>query len=112
MFLKLCTAKPLPSDEFEVMLAFNMVVPPKVRQNMLGRPTPYEEMLKRIKVPVLVTHGTEDKALLVAVAYYTASAVPNAKTSLYEGVGHIPFWEDALRFNRELAEFVTASTKR
>jgi non-heme chloroperoxidase len=25
--------------------------------------------------------------------------------SLYPGVGHSPFWEDARRFNRELAAF-------
>jgi pimeloyl-ACP methyl ester carboxylesterase len=38
--------------------------------------------------------------------------VPQAQTSFYEGAGHMPFWEDAPRFNRELADFVTRSKER
>jgi non-heme chloroperoxidase len=53
-----------------------------------------------------VTHGTKDKVLLVALGRFTAAAVPGAKLSLYDGVGHGPFWEDAARFNQELAEFM------
>jgi non-heme chloroperoxidase len=63
-------------------------------------------------VPVLVTHGMEDRVALVAMARYTESVVANAQISLYEGVGHMPFWEDAPRFNRELAAFVTKSNDR
>ena len=40
------------------------------------------------------------------MAEFTAASVKGAKLSLYDGVGHSPFWEDAPRFNRELAEFV------
>ena len=109
-FLRFCTARPLPPEEFEVMVAYNMMVPPKVRLNMSDRPTPYEEALKRIKVPVRVIHGVEDQVVLAAMGRYTASVVPNAKASFYEGVGHSPFWEDAARFNQEVAEFVTAAT--
>lgn len=42
------------------------------------------------------------------MSHFTASAPPNAKRSLYDGVGHAPFFEDAPRFNRELA-FVRAA---
>jgi non-heme chloroperoxidase len=42
----------------------------------------------------------------------TASIVPGAKLSVYEGIGHAPFWEDTPRFNRELAEFVRAANGR
>jgi pimeloyl-ACP methyl ester carboxylesterase len=30
----------------------------------------------------------------------------SAETSWYDGVGHMPFWEDHERFNRELDAFV------
>jgi pimeloyl-ACP methyl ester carboxylesterase len=53
-----------------------------------------------------VSHGVDDQILLVGLSKFTASAVPGAKLSLYDGVGHAPFWEDAPRFNRELAQFV------
>jgi pimeloyl-ACP methyl ester carboxylesterase len=49
--------------------------------------------------------------LLVALGKFTASAVQGAKLSLYEGIGHAPFWEDAPRFNRELVEFVRLANK-
>ena len=39
----------------------------------------------------------------------TASLVPGAQLSMYEGVGHTPFAEDAARFNRELSAFVVAA---
>ena len=63
-------------------------------------------------MPVLVTHGMEDRVALVAMARYTESVVANVQVSLYEDVGHMPFWEDALRFNRELGEFVTKTNLR
>ena len=111
-FLRLSTVKAQSPDELEKMIAYNMVVPAKVRRHLLGRPAPYEEALKKITVPVLITHGVEDQVALVLMAHYTASVVPHAQSSLYEGVGHMPFWEDAPRFNRELADFVTRSKER
>jgi non-heme chloroperoxidase len=83
-----------------------------VRQHLIGRPAPYEEALRKIRVPVLITHGVEDQVALVSIARYTASAIPHAQSSLYEGAGHMPFWEDAPRFNRELADFVTRTKER
>jgi non-heme chloroperoxidase len=41
-----------------------------------------------------------------------ADTIPGAKLSVYEGVGHAPFWEDAERFNIELAAFVRMANKR
>jgi pimeloyl-ACP methyl ester carboxylesterase len=93
------------------MLAYSMMVPPEIRGHLLGRPAPYEEALKEITVPVLVSHGTEDRVARVAMVDYTARVVPHARTSIYHDAGHMPFWEDAPRFNRELAEFVIRCNK-
>lgn len=111
-FLKFCTAKPLPPDELQGMLAFNMVVPAQIRGHLLGRPAPYEDALKKLTVPVLVSHGSEDQVALVPMADYTARVVSHAQSSIYEGVGHMPFWEAPARFNRELAEFVNKANHR
>lgn len=111
-FLKFCTAKPVPANELQTMLAYNMMVPAQIRGYMLNRPELYEDALKKITVPVLVSHGLEDRVALITVARYTASVVSHAQSSLYDRVGHMPFWEDAPRFNRELAEFVTQSNQR
>jgi pimeloyl-ACP methyl ester carboxylesterase len=37
--------------------------------------------------------------------------IPGAKLSIYEGIGHAPFYEDAARFNAELAAFVREASK-
>lgn len=104
-FILACFTKQPTQQEFEQMLGFNMVVPIKVR-GWLRRPAPYEEALKKVSVPTLVTHGSDDAILGVGLGEYTAKMVPGAKLSIYEGIGHSPFWEDAPRFNRELTAFV------
>jgi len=83
-----------------------MLTPSRIRGYMGNRATPYEATLKQLRVPVLVTHGEEDKVVLPAVGRYTLKTVPGAKGSFYPGIGHSPFWEDAKRFNKELTEFV------
>ena len=47
---------------------------------------------------------------LNARAEYTAKTIPGAKLSIYDGIGHAPFYEDAARFNSELAAFVRAAS--
>ncbi len=42
---------------------------------------------------------------------YTAATVPGARLSLYQNVGHAPFWEDAPRFNGELAELARSAAR-
>ena len=63
---------------------------------------------------VKITHeyyGWPDKNAKLDTAKYTASVIPNAKLSVYDGIGHSPFYEDAARFNRELAAFVRMANK-
>ena len=110
-FVHGCFSKQPTADDFETMLAFNMMVPPKVRAGLGGRPLDATEMMSKLKLPVLVTHGAEDRNAKLDVAQYTASVIPGAKLSVYEGVGHSPFYEDAPRFNTELAAFVRAAAK-
>jgi non-heme chloroperoxidase len=110
-FLHNCFEKQPTQEEFEAMLAFNMMVPPKVRANMGGRTLSMDETLQALKLPVLVTQGAADRLVLPAAAKHTAATIPGANLSVYDGVGHAPFWEDTARFNAELATFVRAANK-
>jgi pimeloyl-ACP methyl ester carboxylesterase len=110
-FLHDCFSKQPTQEEYETMLSFNMMVPPKVRAGLSGRPLEYDELLKSLKLPVLVTHGAEDKNANLISAEYTAKTIPGAKLSVYQGIGHSPFFEDAPRFNAELAAFVRSAQK-
>ena len=110
-FLHACFERQPSQDDFETMLAFNMMVPPKVRENMGGRTLSMDDTLLALRLPVLVSHGTADRLIQVAAAQHTAATIPGAKLSLYDGVGHAPFWEDTERFNTELAAFVRTANK-
>jgi non-heme chloroperoxidase len=111
VFLHGCFSKQPSVDDFETMLAFNMMVPPKVRAGLSGRPLDATEIMAKLTIPVLVSHGAEDKNAKVETAKYTASVIPGAKLSVYDGIGHSPFYEDAPRFNSELAALVRAANK-
>ena len=110
-FLHGCFSRQPSADDYETMLAFNMMVLPKVRAGLGGRPLDATEMMSKLKLPVLVTHGAEDRNAKLGAGQYTASVIPGARLSVYEGIGHSPFYEDAPRFNAELAAFVRAAAK-
>jgi non-heme chloroperoxidase len=111
VFLHGCFSKRPSVDDFETMLAFNMMVPPKVRAGLSGRPLDGTVVMSKLTIPVLVTHGAEDKNAKVETAKYTASVIPGANLSVYDGIGHSPFYEDAARFNGELAALVRTAKK-
>jgi non-heme chloroperoxidase len=108
VFLHACFAHQPPQDEFERMLVYNAMVPPGVRSRVLGRTLDARALLAALDVPVLFTHGSEDRIIAPAMSRFGAATVPGAQLSMYEGVGHSPFYEAAERFDRELAEFVRA----
>ena len=101
-FLRACIVKPISQDDFEQILAFNMVVRPSVRSAMTQRELDFASLLQGITVPVLVTHGRSDTVVLPAMADYILKHCKSAEASWFEGVGHAPFLEEPLRFNTEL----------
>jgi len=100
-----CFHTPLSEADLDQLTAISMMVASKIRQWM-NRPAFYEESLKAIRVPMLVTHGVEDQIVLLSLAEYVLKTVPRAQASFYENVGHSVFWEAPSRFNRELAAFI------
>lgn len=108
-FLHACVVKPISQDDFEEVLAFNMVVNPKVRAAMVQRELDFASLLEGIRVPVLVTHGRSDIVVLPAMADYILKYCKTAQASWFDGVGHAPFLEDPLRFNTELIQFANTA---
>jgi non-heme chloroperoxidase len=110
-FLRRSTVRPLPDEAWNTALSWNMAVPPEVRGALIARRVDGDDVLRRLTVPVLVTHGRQDEIILPSMAEHVLDVCPTAVASWYDGVGHMPFLEDAERFNRELADFV-ARTRR
>lgn len=109
-FLRACTTEPLSDDLWATALCWNMLTSPEVRQALLARDTDETDELARASVPILVTHGRQDRIVLPSMAEYTLAACPTAIASWYDGVGHMPFLEAAPRFNNELAAFTERAT--
>lgn len=105
-FVRACSAEPMSEEDWEEALCYNIVVPPQVRGAMvLSRRMDSDDVLSRMTVPVLVTHGVRDTVVLPSMGEHILEVCPTAEASWYEGVGHAPFLEDPERFNRELADF-------
>lgn len=105
-FLNACTNAPPSQDDFAMLLATNMLVPASVRLALFLRPdNRYDATLlsRMAAVPTLVTHGVNDKVVLVDSGRAIAAAVAGSQLSLYDKAGHSPFIEDSGRFNLELA---------
>ncbi len=103
-FLRACSAKSLPVDEFETALSWNIVVPAQIRANLASRDIDCDDVLGGFEVPLLVTQGRMDAVVLPAMAEHVMATCPTAEASWYDGVGHTPHLEEPERFNRELAE--------
>ena len=111
-FLRACFEKQPTTREFETMLAYNMLVPHEIRAALLGWKSDVAasaRALNAVKAPVLVIHGAADRVFLPGAARMTADVIPGARLSMFDDCGHSPFFEDASRFNRELAEFMAVA---
>jgi non-heme chloroperoxidase len=104
-FVSLLHHQPVSPETRDAVLAYTRHVPPHVREALGSRVVDHDDVLHRLTVPVLVSHGLEDRVVRPESSRHIASVVPGALVSLYPGIGHSPFWEDARRFNRELAAF-------
>ena len=105
-FVRALTATPLDDDVFADLLMLNMMTPPYVRRAMSTFRPDNRDLAARLTVPVLVSHGAADALVSVRDARRTHRMIDGSRISLYEGAGHMPFYERPERFNRELAEFV------
>ena len=103
-FVRACIVKPVPDDDLETAVCWNVVVPAAIRANLAAREIDCDGVLGALQVPLLVTQGRADSVVLPAMAEHVLATCPTAKASWYEGVGHVPHLEEPERFNHELVE--------
>jgi pimeloyl-ACP methyl ester carboxylesterase len=97
-------ATPYPPEEVETLLASSMTVPARIRANLAAREIDGDDVLRTLRVPLLVSHGRADAVVLPAMADHVLAICPTAEPSWYDGVGHTPFLEQPERLNRDLAD--------
>jgi non-heme chloroperoxidase len=102
-FVRAWMSRPMPDDDFETAICWNVVVPAAIRANLAARELDCDDVLRALEVPLLVTQGRADTVVLPATAEHVLATCPTAEASWYDGVGHVPHLEEPERFNRELA---------
>ena len=113
-FLDACFGKKPSEAAFRRALGYNMRVPAAVRRAIAGWSTPAPltiDALRKLRVPILISHGRLDTVVLPAAAEMTADTIAHARLSWFDDCGHSLFVEDAARFNDELIAFVEASQR-
>ena len=111
-FLEGCFATPPPRAELDRMLVFNGMVPRALQRGILKLSDEgLDEALASYSGPILVTFGEKDARVRRQMAERLLALNEQAKLSLYPEAGHSPFYEDAARFNRELATLVPTAER-
>ena len=115
-FWRSMTHEPMAEVDLETGLCGSMAVPPQILGALISRQIDSDDVLARLTLPVLVSHGRQDQIVLPSMAEHVLHVCPTAEPSWYEATGHMPFLEDRTRFNRELTELarraITTGTRR
>jgi pimeloyl-ACP methyl ester carboxylesterase len=110
-FWRSMTVQPLSQEELEIGLSGSVAVPPQVLGALISRQIDSDDVLRAMRVPVLVSHGRQDQIVSASMAEHVLQVCPTAQASWYDEVGHMPFTEDAERFNRELAQLARGAVQ-
>jgi non-heme chloroperoxidase len=87
-----------------------MRVPSAVASTILVNQTlrDYRPFLAEISCPTLVAFGKDPKLTPPEAGEYIASQIPGARFELFEHSSHVPFLEEADRFNTVVSEFAAS----
>ena len=78
--VRMCFARNLSDEEFYLMLGYNVSVPAYVRQGLFSRSFDNDDLLPKIRKPVLITHGGADAAVSLSVIDQQMNRIPNTQT--------------------------------
>jgi len=87
------------------MLGYNVSVPPYVRQALFSRSFDNDDLLPKIRKPVLITHAADDAIVKSAAVNQHKAGITRAQIEMMRNAGHACFWDDAANFNRRLRAF-------
>lgn len=104
-FVKACFHRQPGADDLALLVGMNMLCPPHIRRACRLRSEDYRAELASIIRPALVIQGAEERVCLHPIFEEVCRAIPQSRALIYDNCGHAPFWEDAARFDADLAEF-------
>lgn len=92
-------------------LGWAVLTPPHVRQSLFSRRLDNDDLLRTLRKPVLITHGTLDAVVTPDIVHRHKSRIAHAEIHLMDGAGHAAFWDQADAFNERLRAFVGTSIR-
>ena len=103
--LRRCFVQEPSATDLYLMLGYNLSVPPYVRQALFSRSFDNDDLLPKIRKPVLITHGAQDAIVKPGVVDQHKASMTHAQVHMMANAGHAPSWDDAPGFNRRLSTF-------
>lgn len=107
--LDLCTPTPLEQAYRDALLIEAVKCPAHVRNSMFRRQVDNDAAVGTFSGSWLAIHGTEDQMFTPDLGKHLAETAPEGSFSSFDGAGHLPLWDDPVRFIRELDQVVSAS---
>lgn len=107
-FLRACFHQQPEPDALARMMGYNMLCPQDIRHASRLRHDDYGPDLAHLTVPCLAIWGKHERVFVSPMPEDTLAALPNIRGLFYNDSGHAPFYEEAARFNADLAAFATA----
>jgi non-heme chloroperoxidase len=110
-FLSVCFHQPPSETEMRRMLVINGMTSRAVNEGILKTKTAdFEPFFKAYAGPILSIHGAHDRLVRIAMSERIKSMDAKNRLSLFSDSGHSPFYDEPVRYGKELATFVTAAT--
>jgi len=106
---RMCFVHPLTDEEFYLALGYNVSVPSYVRQGLFSRAFDNDDLLPRIRKPVLITHGDADAVVSVDVIERQMSRIATMQKHVMANAGHASFWDEPADYNQRLRKFAEAA---
>ena len=103
--LRMCFPQEPSAEDLYLMLGYNVLVPPYVRQALFSRSVDNDDVLAQIRKPVLLSHGVKDAVVKPSVVDRHKALLSRTQIDLMPDTGHAPFWDQAASFNRRLRDF-------
>ncbi|MDE0455433.1 MAG: alpha/beta hydrolase [Gammaproteobacteria bacterium] len=102
----------LPPAEKQMLMVSAMMTPHYVRVFNREHRSDNSDLFEAVDVPVLFVIGGQDILANREQIESIAARLPRAEVSVFADSGNMPFWFDAGKFNRRIAEFAKSLNGR
>lgn len=108
-FMRTAMATPIDDATFSEMCGETYQTPTAVAIELIEDMTRQDlrHVLPTIDIPTLLVYGRKDNPIMPGeLGQWLDQQIPDSRLELFMESGHSPFWDEALKFNKTLLDFV------